>query len=253
MHSAARASVFQGIAATAANPLRTGLSTLGVVIGVASVIATLALGDGLERYARDEIAAETDVQAVTVSSRTSILRDGFSFPVGGYPVFDLPDADELQRHLRRDGEVGLVASGQAVIAGPVGAPHVATITATTANYMSFGRRHLGAGRFFTEAEATRNAAVVVFSHLLAAEMSPTGDPSLMLGRLVRVGGRPREVIGVMPPYTGERGFQAIIPVRAAASTFGGRTVVTPSLIVRAPSIESVEEVRGRIEEWLAGR
>ncbi|MEO7456141.1 MAG: ABC transporter permease [Gemmatimonadaceae bacterium] len=253
MLSASRASVLQGLSATSANPLRTGLSTLGVVIGVASVITTLALADGLERYARDQIAAQTDVQAISVTSRTSVMRDGFSFPVGGYPVFELTDAADLQRHLASHGEVTLVAGGQAIVTSPHGAPHAATITATMANYPTFGHRVLASGRFFTDGEASRNAPIAVLSHLLAAELSPTGDPAMMIGRLVRIGGRPRTAIGVMPPYTGERGFQVIIPVRGAAATFVGSGPVTPNIVVRAASIETVDDVRGRVEEWLAGR
>src|SRR6476619_6245688 len=82
-------SVAQGLAAMTVNPLRTALSTLGVVMGIASVIATLALADGLERYVRTQLAASTDVQAITVSSKTQEIRDGFAFPNRRYPIFGL--------------------------------------------------------------------------------------------------------------------------------------------------------------------
>src|ERR1700750_3296460 len=91
-----RASIAQGFAAMAASPLRTALCTLGVVMGIASVIATLSLADGLDRYARSQIVAQTDIQAVAIGSRTQITRDGFSFPNRGYPVFAMKDAEELQ-------------------------------------------------------------------------------------------------------------------------------------------------------------
>ncbi|MEO7217776.1 MAG: ABC transporter permease, partial [Gemmatimonadaceae bacterium] len=55
-------SAIQGLRALGINPLRTSLSTLGIVIGVASVIMTLSLGDGLGNYARDSLAVTTDVQ-----------------------------------------------------------------------------------------------------------------------------------------------------------------------------------------------
>ncbi|MEO5817833.1 MAG: ABC transporter permease [Gemmatimonadaceae bacterium] len=235
------------------NPLRTALSALGIVIGVASVITTLALTDGLERYVRDQLAAQTDVQALTVESRTQEIRDGFAFPAHGFPVFELSDASDLQRKLGAAGEVTMVAGGRAIVGSMSAPPHASSVTATLANYLAFGRKDVFAGRFFTDGEASRNAPVVVLSYKLAAELSPTGDPTLMVEREVRVHGRPVIVVGVMPPYTGERSFQIFVPVRAAAMTFGSGELVTPSLIVRAATIESVERTKGEIEEWLATR
>ena len=160
MHSASRASILQGLLATTVNPLRTALSTLGIVIGVASVITTLSLTDGLENYARDQIASQTDVQSIAVNSRTYVTRDGFSFPIGGYPIFTLSHALDLQRQLSTRAEVSMVTSGQAIVASPPALPHVATVTATLANYPSFGRKDVFAGRFFTDFETARNAPVV---------------------------------------------------------------------------------------------
>jgi hypothetical protein len=55
------------------NPLRTFLSTLGIVIGVdiavASLVAALSLGDGMERFFRTQIGETTDLQAIGVSAR----------------------------------------------------------------------------------------------------------------------------------------------------------------------------------------
>jgi putative ABC transport system permease protein len=253
MHSASLASILQGFAAMTVNPLRTALSALGVIIGVASVITTLALTDGLERYAREQIGTKTDLQSLTVDSRTREFRDGFPFPNRGFPVFELADATDLQRELGASGEVTMVARGQAIVGSMSASPHAASVVATLANYLAFGRKDVFAGRFFTDGEASRNAPVIVLSHRLAAELSPTGEAALMVEREVRVHGRPVTVVGVMPPYAGELTFQVFVPVRAAATTFGSSEQVTPSLIVRAASIESVERTKSDIEEWLATR
>lgn len=45
-----------GLHGSRVNPLRTGLSTLGIVIGVAAPVAVLAVGGGVERYARRQMA-----------------------------------------------------------------------------------------------------------------------------------------------------------------------------------------------------
>src|SRR4030095_7546354 len=185
MKFVSRASIAQGVDALSVNPLRTALATLGVIMGIASVIATLALADGLDRYARSQIAAQTDVQSIVVTSRTQELRDGFAFPNGTYPVFELRDADELEAYLGPNGDVTMTVGGAAIVSTATAAPHAASVTATLANYLLFGMRDVLAGRYFTEIEVSRNAPVVVLSYKLAAELAPDGNAATMLGREVR--------------------------------------------------------------------
>jgi putative ABC transport system permease protein len=237
----------------AVNPLRTTLSTLGVVMGIGSVIATLALADGFEGYLRDRIAAQTDIQSIAVSSRTQNLRDGFAVPNSVYPVFGPRDAGDLRASLGADVDVTMSVAGTTIVDAPREAAHAAAVTATLANYLLFGKRDVLAGRYFTDAEVSHNTPVVVLSYRLAAELSPTGDPSAMVGRDVRVRGHGMETVGVMPAYVGETTFAIFVPLRQAASALGVHDGVVPSLAVRAPSIELVDDTRQQIVDWLATR
>lgn len=253
MHLVSRASIAQGFAAMAVNPLRTVLCTLGVMMGIASVVATLSVGDGLERFARDQIASQTDVQAISVSSRTEVLRDGFAFPNRGYPIFNSADADDLRAFLGTSAEVTMSVSGQATVSTPSATPHAATATATLANYLIVGMKDVFIGRYFTDVEVAHNTAVVVLSHKLATELAPNHDAGDMLGRDVRVRGRAFTVVGVMPAFTGENGYQIFIPLRGAAAAFGSAQRLTPTLLVRAPSLELVDPTKARVIDWLATR
>src|ERR1700759_2003517 len=150
MHIVSRASVAEGFSAMAANPLRTTLCTLGVVMGIASVIATLALADGLDRYAREQIVSQTDVQAVAVNSRTQGFREGFPFPNHVYPIFTLKDGDELQSFLGADGIVTMSVGGSGVVGTATAAPHAASITGTLSNYLVFGTNDVYDARYFTD-------------------------------------------------------------------------------------------------------
>lgn len=58
--------------------MRTTLSTLGVIIGVASLVTILALGDGLERFSRLQIEQTTDLQTILITPRTTQMVDGLS-------------------------------------------------------------------------------------------------------------------------------------------------------------------------------
>jgi hypothetical protein len=54
-----------------ASPFRTFLSTLGIVIGVASLVAVLSLGDGMQQFVRRQVSETTDPQAIGANPQTS--------------------------------------------------------------------------------------------------------------------------------------------------------------------------------------
>ena len=57
----------------------------------------------------------------------------------------------------------------------------------------------------------------------------------------------------MPPYLGETTFATFVPLRAATAALGGQRQLTPSIFVRAPSIELVDATKSRVIDWLAMR
>ncbi|MDB4898600.1 MAG: macB 35, partial [Gemmatimonadetes bacterium] len=76
-----------------ANPLRTVLSTTGVIIGVAALVAAFAITDGVDVWSRALIARESSVQDVAVTPRLHEVVHGRSQPAHGYPVLTAEDAD----------------------------------------------------------------------------------------------------------------------------------------------------------------
>ena len=82
----------------------------------------------------------------------------------------------------------------------------------------------------------------------------TGERSLRRDEVGErcVAGAPREVIGVLAPYKGERNHHAILPFAAAARVLDGRQYI-PTIELKAESIEEVEMVKRSAEDWLARR
>src|SRR3954469_9027274 len=161
-------SFVQGFDALRVNPLRTALSTLGVIIGVASLVAVLSLGDGMERMVRSEVERSTDVQTVTVTSRTSEVIDGQSYPVRDYPVFTLADARSARDEIPEITGVSLSLTGRGTIESPeTGKRRASGVSAVLPDADRFVQMKFAHGRFFTPAEASRNAPVVVLSYKLA--------------------------------------------------------------------------------------
>jgi putative ABC transport system permease protein len=114
------ASVREGVDALRTNPLRTFLSTLGVVIGVAALVSILSLGDGLEAYAREQVEQHTGVQNVSVSPVTTDLVDGVRLPREKWPRLTTADADAARREIPGVAAVSLSAHGTTTVVPPQG-------------------------------------------------------------------------------------------------------------------------------------
>jgi len=244
-----------GMDALRVNPLRTALSTLGVIIGVASLVAVLSLGDGMERMARAEVERTTDVQTVSITSKTTETVDGQTLPVRDYPVFTLADATAARDEIDRASGVSLSLAGRATVESPqTGKRRSTGVTATLADADQFMRLQFTDGRYFSPVEASRNAPVVVLSYKLAQQLAAGRSPSSMLGRTVRVNGNPREVIGILAPYKGEFALNLYVPFVAASTVLPATTAPrTPTLLVKARRLEEVELTKGLVEDWVAQR
>ncbi|HEX4936465.1 MAG TPA: ABC transporter permease, partial [Gemmatimonadaceae bacterium] len=171
------------------NTLRTILSTLGVIIGVGSLVAVLSLGDGMERFTRHEVERTTDIQSVSLASRTMERVDGAWVPVRDYPIFTRDDAAAIARDVDFVKDVSLSVSATIPVESPrSGARRESSVTAAMAGVDQYAHAELAAGRFFTRVEDERGAAVVVVSHKLASDLAAPRSPERLLGEPVRVNG-----------------------------------------------------------------
>jgi len=237
------------------NTLRTILSTLGVIIGVGSLVAVLSLGDGMERFSRNEVERTTDIQSVSLASRTMERVDGEWIPVRDFPTFTRDDAAAIVREVEFVKDVALTVSAVIPVESPrSGARRETTVTAAMAGVDQYAHSELAAGRFFTRVEDERGAPVVVLSHKLASDLAAPRSPERLIGETVRVNGAPREVIGILATFKGERGWTATVPYSSVGllSIQGGRRLL-PAIAVRATRIEDVDALKRSIEDWLGRR
>ncbi|MDX2194238.1 MAG: ABC transporter permease, partial [Gemmatimonadales bacterium] len=82
-----------------ANPLRATLSTLGVIIGAAALVAVLAIGDGVEAYLRDQIERTSSLQLVSVAPRRWDEAGGVRVPRARWVSLDAAAAAGLAARL----------------------------------------------------------------------------------------------------------------------------------------------------------
>ena len=239
-----------GLDSLRASPLRTGLSTLGVIIGVASLVAILSLGDGLERFSRAQIRGTTDLLLISVQPITTDRVDGIAIVRSDPPRMNASDATDLARALG-DADVTLMleASGWLSLAGDT--TRIPTlVSAALPTVASFMPSSLRAGRLIDQEDIDRDRPVALVSTNVSAKLGLQPD-SLLAGWLTLDGARYR-VIG-----TFEAGPQdparLLVPLTRSAETRWRRPDRAATLLVQARRIEDVEHVRVRVEEWLSGR
>lgn len=235
-----------------ANPLRTLLSTLGVIIGVGSLVSILSLADGLEAYSRQEIAATTDLHMISVAPVTTDRADGVLLRRRDYPVFTPADEADLQRTLGAAAQVALSTSyagfwnaeGDTAVMQAV----IAAVTPGT-----FAQRHipLVAGRLITDDDVASAAPVALVSVTAARALGP--EPAAAVGRAIRIGDRPYSVIGVLDPDGEESVARLAIPLVPPGRLPGATDARPPALAIRAGRVEEAPAVRARTEAWLAER
>jgi putative ABC transport system permease protein len=234
-----------------ANPLRTGLSTLGIVMGAASLAAVLSLGDGAERFARQRIARE-GFQSIDVVPRTADVVDGLRVPRTGYPVPTSDDARDLAGHLGPGTTVALVMEGTGLITLDSRQRGV-LVTGTPAAGLGVMGLRLSAGRLFTEAEAASGARVAIASEPLA-RLIGGGDAAAAVGRSFAVRSNDWRIVGVRAGAAGDRDLGVLVPIEAADQAMVPSPLPrVPHLKVRAAAVEDTPRVKEAVTHWVESR
>ena len=251
-----------GLETLRANPLRTLLSTLGIIMGVAALVSVLSLGDGVEHFARAEIERTTDVQSIAVSPRLVRMVDGAPFPNLGAPTFTPADADALQQAMGDTAAVTMIVTAPALVRTRRDTtPRASRVVGTMANVRDLQKLTVTEGRFFTAEEASASAPVVVLSSSLAQVLARGARPASLVGDTLLFQGQPRAVIGIVDDGAAaadsadQRGQRtAFMPIGAAATaTTAILNPRHPSILLKVGRVEDVDVMRQRVERWVASR
>jgi macrolide transport system ATP-binding/permease protein len=239
----------QGFNSILSNKMRSVLSMLGILIGVASVIAMLALGQGAKKSMSERLASlGTNVLTIRPGAHH---RGGVALESGSVTRFTIEDAKAISRisYVRR---VSPVVSGRGQIV--YGNENWNTqIQGTGTEYEQIKASAPIAGRFFTEEELRRREKVALLGLSVVEELFGNLNP---VGKTVKLNRINFRVIGVLPQKGsgpgGDRDDVVIIPVTTAMYRVLGKDYVD-SISVEVKDISLMDKAEKGIQNLIIRR
>ncbi len=237
--------------ALARNKARSALTMLGIVIGVAAVIAMVSLGQGAQKQVEQQIASMgTNMLIVSAGSQNSGgLR-------GGAGTSTTLTPDDVQAILRDDSAVRAaspsVGAGVTLVFGDQNWTTRAEGVST--QYPQIRNRGVASGEFFTEADVTTAARVAVIGQTVADQLFPGADP---VGQILRVRNLPFRVIGVLErkgqtQWGQDQDDTLVMPYTTAMKKLLA-TVYVPTVYVSAVSSELTNVAEEQVRATLRSR
>lgn len=178
--------------AIASNKLRSFLTALGIIIGVASVIAMLAIGQGSKRSIRKQIS-EMGSNMIMIHPGAD-MRGGVRLDADEMQTLKLEDYESIRNEAKYLTAVSpSVNSAGQFIYGNNNAP--SSIYGVNEDYLTIQQRKVADGEFFTEQDIKTAAKVCVLGQTVVDNLFPDG--SSPIGRVVRFNSIPFRVVGVL--------------------------------------------------------
>jgi len=233
-----------------ANKLRSSLTMLGIIIGSASVITMVGVGQGAQRYASEQFESLGPNVVFVVPGSEEAQRASFDVP----QTLVLADAEAIATQVPSVTEVAPQINTQQLVTYRNRNDNV-IITGTTPAFLRVRDFEVEKGRFFTTLDLERNNQVAVLGSETATKLFGGEDP---LGKQVRIKDVSFQVIGVMAAkgsFLGNNQDDIVfIPVTTMSSRIVGRTspygVNLTFIVASAKDAESVEAAQFQITNLL---
>ena len=215
--------------------MRSALTVLGILIGIAAVILTVGLGQGAQAQVASQINS-LGSNLLIVSPGSATGSTGIRGGRGSATTLTTADALTLATPAVApdiEAVAPVSSSSQAVIAD--GTNWTTTIVGTTPSWLQVRARTVAQGRFFTQAEQDSTARIAVIGSTTATQLFGARNP---IGQTMTAGGLQVTVIGVLgtagSTIGGDQDDQVVMPLATYSSAFSSGTGVS-SIYLQARS------------------
>ncbi|MHB1498456.1 MAG: ABC transporter permease [Acidimicrobiales bacterium] len=228
--------VRSGLEAIATHRMRSGLTVLGILIGIAAVILTVGLGEGATASVNSAInSLGTNLLIVTPgSSSTGLVRGG----AGSADTLTYANAQDLANKKDCPDIAGVAPQVSAFATLVAGSQNwTTTVYGSTTQWLSVRGRSIAEGSWFTPSQMSHAGNVVVLGQTTAQELGLTFNP---IGQTVNIDNVPFTVIGVLNSSGSSSSAQnqddlAVVPLTTAEEVTGSTTVSTIYLQAKSQS------------------
>ena len=231
------------------NPMRSLLTVLGIVIGVASVITMVTVGNGATVAVREQIES--------FGSNQLMLRRGQRLGPGGAagaPSFKIEDINALEDQI-----AGVISAAPQINRSTIvvanGRNWTTSVVGSSVDYFATENRSLAEGRYFEEAEEISGAAVCVIGTTIQRELFGAGAP--VLGEMLRINAFSCRIIGLLD----EKGTAAmgndqddlvVLPFNTAARRLVGNNRVN-NILINIDTNSDREHLKNAIKDLMRER
>jgi len=239
----------ESLSSLKSNKLRTGLTVLGIIIGVASVISMISLGEGSKVSIQQSIESLGSNNLIVLPG---IVQPGRGFVASGRgsaEVLKIKDVEEIKK-IENVNAVSPEVQRRFQIVSDIGNNINSTVLGVAPEFFQVRNIRIAEGNQITDENIRSFSKVAVLGSNVAKDLFGDIDP---LGRKIRINNLSFRVIGVMQPK-GSVGFVSyddfiLIPYTVMQKQLAG-TEYFNSIAVKVDSKENIEKVRGEIEERL---
>jgi putative ABC transport system permease protein len=234
------------------NKLRSTLTMLGILIGVAAVISVISLGRIQQERQREAFASlgSNLIQVVP----TSLVMGAMD----STPTLTLEDAEAIARDAHSVAMVAPVVQVMAQVKSPGEKVDVAMIAGVTPEYQWVNNLAVARGSFITNRDYTGRSRVVVLGRHIAETLFGSMDP---VEQAVRIDGRQFKVMGVLESKGSAFGIEDLMvyaPLSTVQSTLASQQVSgvghsVQAITVQAISSEAIDSAREEITDILRQR
>ena len=243
-----RRAVLLGVKSIYSHRLRSLLTILGMVFGVSSVIAMLAVGEGASHEAQEQLRELGSNNIIVKSVKPTEIENasgrGFRPRAVEYGI-TYADINEIEKSIPGVSKIvsaRIIRSTVRHLAYDVGAD----VVGTEIEYPKMRNFKVARGRFFTQTEVDEGENVCVLGVEMVRELFPVDDP---LHQTVKIGGDYYWVVGVMESHAASNlgqseatsgnasNFRLYIPLTAAKRRFGETLIKRSSGSMESETIE----------------
>lgn len=242
-----RFSFAQALDSIRSNFFHTFLSILGIVIGVAALVAILSLIDGMEKYAREQISNTTDLKSIMIRTETHKMVNNIRIKKDTFPYVNFESLNDMQEMLGDKATAYLISQQASELTmkdkpNPFGA----MVSGIAPDFPE--SEELAFGQKFSDEDYINKNNVAILDYELAKQINGEKNHDQLLNKFIHYHDTDFKIIGVLKEGKSPTPSLFIPITHIPESTLQQSP---PLCLIEAKSVEDVPALKTQLESYLA--